>query len=40
MSPGSGVETVINVTLLMDLRVGDNKTFKNKGIPGPTGTID
>jgi gliding motility-associated protein GldM len=41
MSPGSGTEAVINVTgtLPDGSKVSDKKTFRIKGIPGPTGTI-
>ncbi len=41
MSPGAGTETVINVTgtLPDGSKVSDRKTFRIKGIPGPTGTI-
>lgn len=41
MSPGAGTETVINVTgtLPDGSKVSDKKTFRVKGIPGPTGTI-
>jgi gliding motility-associated protein GldM len=41
MNPGAGTETVINVTgILPDgSKVSDKKTFRIKGIPGPTGTI-
>jgi gliding motility-associated protein GldM len=41
MSPGSGSEVVINVTgaLPDGSKVSDKKTFRIKGIPGPTGTI-
>jgi gliding motility-associated protein GldM len=41
MSPGTGTETVINVTgtLSDGSKVSDKKTFRIKGIPGPTGTI-
>jgi gliding motility-associated protein GldM len=41
MSPGAGTETVINVTgtLPDGSKVSDKKTFRIKGIPGPTGTI-
>ncbi|SNR47686.1 gliding motility protein GldM [Flavobacterium sp. ov086] len=41
MSPGSGTETTISVTgtLPNGDKVTDNKTFRIKGIPGPTGTI-
>jgi gliding motility-associated protein GldM len=41
MNPGSGSETVINVTgtLPDGSKVSDKKTFRIKGIPGPTGTI-
>ena len=41
MSPLSGSEAVINVTgtLPDGSKVSDKKTFRIKGIPGPTGTI-
>jgi len=41
MTPGSGSETIINVTgtLPDGSKVSDRKTFRIKGIPGPTGTI-
>jgi gliding motility-associated protein GldM len=41
MSPGSGTETTISVTgtLPNGDQVTDKKTFRIKGIPGPTGTI-
>jgi gliding motility-associated protein GldM len=41
MSPGGGNEVVINVTgtLPNGDKVSDKKTFRIKGIPGPTGTI-
>lgn len=41
MSPGGGNEVVINVTgtLPNGDKVSDRKTFRIKGIPGPTGTI-
>jgi len=41
MQPGSGNEVVINVvgTLPDNSKVSDKKTFRIKGIPGPTGTI-
>ncbi len=41
MSPTSGNEVVINVTgtLPDGSKVSDKKTFRIKGIPGPTGTI-
>jgi gliding motility-associated protein GldM len=41
MSPGAGTEAVINVTgtLPDGSKVSDKKTFRIKGIPGPTGTI-
>lgn len=41
MSPGSGTETTISVTgtLPNGEKVSDKKTFRIKGIPGPTGTI-
>ncbi|WP_026730535.1 gliding motility protein GldM [Flavobacterium denitrificans] len=41
MSPGSGNETTISVTgtLPNGDKVSDKKTFRIKGIPGPTGTI-
>ncbi|SDZ95529.1 protein involved in gliding motility GldM [Flavobacterium gillisiae] len=41
MSPGGGTETIINVTgtLPNGDKVSDRKTFRIKGIPGPTGTI-
>jgi gliding motility-associated protein GldM len=41
MSPASGNEVVINVTgtLPDGSKVSDKKTFRIKGIPGPTGTI-
>ena len=41
MSPGGGNETVINVTATLPNgdKVSDKKTFRIKGIPGPTGTI-
>ncbi len=41
MSPGAGNEVVINVTgtLPNGDKVSDKKTFRIKGIPGPTGTI-
>lgn len=41
MRPGSGTETVINVTgtLPDGSKVSDRKTFRIKGIPSPTGTI-
>jgi gliding motility-associated protein GldM len=41
MSPGSGTETTISVTgtLPNGDKVTDKKTFRIKGIPGPTGTI-
>jgi gliding motility-associated protein GldM len=41
MSPGAGTEAVINVTgtLPDGSKVSDRKSFRIKGIPGPTGTI-
>ncbi|OXA96065.1 type IX secretion system motor protein PorM/GldM [Flavobacterium hercynium] len=41
MSPGQGTETTISVTgtLPNGDKVTDKKTFRIKGIPGPTGTI-
>ena len=41
MSPGSGTETTISVTgtLPNGEKVTDKKSFRIKGIPGPTGTI-
>ena len=41
MSPGAGTEAVINVTgtLPDGSKVSDKKSFRIKGIPGPTGTI-
>lgn len=41
MSPGSGNEVVINVSATLNdgSKVSDKKTFRIKGIPGPTGTI-
>ncbi|WP_426486270.1 gliding motility protein GldM [Flavobacterium sp. 2] len=41
MSPGTGTETTISVTgtLPNGDKVSDKKTFRIKGIPGPTGTI-
>ncbi|MCI9843328.1 gliding motility protein GldM [Flavobacterium pectinovorum] len=41
MSPGSGTEATISVTgtLPNGDKVSDKKTFRIKGIPGPTGTI-
>jgi gliding motility-associated protein GldM len=41
MSPGAGAETTIVVTgtLPNGDKVSDKKTFRIKGIPGPTGTI-
>jgi len=41
MRPGAGSEAVINVTgtLPDGSKVSDRKTFRIKGIPGPTGTI-
>ena len=41
MRPGAGSEVVINVvgTLPDNSKVSDKKTFRIKGIPGPTGTI-
>ncbi len=41
MRPGTGTEVVINVTgtLPDGSKVSDKKTFRIKGIPGPTGTI-
>ncbi|MBC7847190.1 MAG: gliding motility protein GldM [Flavobacterium sp.] len=41
MSPGAGSEAVINVTgtLPDGSKVSDRKSFRIKGIPGPTGTI-
>nr|WP_315165714.1 gliding motility protein GldM [uncultured Flavobacterium sp.] len=41
MRPGAGTEAVINVTgtLSDGSKVSDKKTFRIKGIPGPTGTI-
>ncbi|KIA87477.1 gliding motility protein GldM [Flavobacterium sp. AED] len=41
MSPGAGSETVINVTATLPdgSKVSDKKSFRIKGIPGPTGTI-
>jgi len=41
MRPGTGTEVVINVTgtLPDNSKVVDKKTFRIKGIPGPTGTI-
>jgi gliding motility-associated protein GldM len=41
MSPGSGTETTISVTgtLPNGDKVTDKKSFRIKGIPGPTGTI-
>ncbi|MCV9926651.1 gliding motility protein GldM [Flavobacterium sp. LS1R49] len=41
MSPGTGTETTISVTgtLPNGSTVSDKKTFRIKGIPGPTGTI-
>lgn len=41
MSPGAGSEVIINVTgtLPDGSKVSDKKTFRIKGIPGPTGTI-
>ena len=41
MRPGSGTEVVINVvgTLPDGSKVADRKTYRIKGIPGPTGTI-
>lgn len=41
MSPSSGSEVVINVTgtLPDGSKVSDKKSFRIKGIPGPTGTI-
>ena len=41
MRPGTGTEAVINVTgtLPDGSKVSDRKTFRIKGIPGPTGTI-
>ncbi|MDQ6472512.1 gliding motility protein GldM [Flavobacterium sp. LHD-80] len=41
MSPGAGTETTISVTgtLPNGDKVSDKKTFRIKGIPGPTGTI-
>jgi gliding motility-associated protein GldM len=41
MSPGSGNEVVINVTATLPdgSKVSDKKTYRIKGIPGPTGTI-
>ena len=41
MRPGSGTEVVINVTgtLPDNSKVSDRKTFRIKGIPGPSGTI-
>lgn len=41
MRPGAGTEAVINVTgtLPDGSKVSDRKTFRIKGIPGPTGTI-
>jgi gliding motility-associated protein GldM len=41
MSPGSGNEVVINVSATLNdgSKVSDRKSFRIKGIPGPTGTI-
>jgi gliding motility-associated protein GldM len=41
MNPGSGTETTIVVTgtLPNGAKVSDKRTFRIKGIPGPTGTI-
>ncbi|HQE33962.1 MAG TPA: gliding motility protein GldM [Flavobacterium alvei] len=41
MRPGAGTEVVINVTgtLPDGSKVSDKKSFRIKGIPGPTGTI-
>lgn len=41
ISPGSGSEVVINVTgtLPDGSKVSDKKSFRIKGIPGPTGTV-
>ncbi len=41
MSPGSGTETTISVTGKLEngSTVSDKKTFRIKGIPGPSGTI-
>ncbi|MBP6759095.1 MAG: gliding motility protein GldM [Flavobacterium sp.] len=41
MRPGAGTEVVINVTgtLPDNSKVSDKRTFRIKGIPGPTGTI-
>jgi gliding motility-associated protein GldM len=41
MNPGQGTEVVINVsgTLPDGSKVSDKKSFRIKGIPGPTGTI-
>jgi gliding motility-associated protein GldM len=41
MRPGAGTEVVINVTgtLPDGSKVSDRKTFRIKGIPGPSGTI-
>lgn len=41
MSPGTGTETTISVTgtLPNGTTVSDKKTFRIKGIPGPSGTI-
>lgn len=41
MRPGTGTEVVINVTGMLpdNSKVVDKKTFRIKGIPGPTGTI-
>lgn len=41
MRPGAGTEVVINVTgtLPDNSKVSDRKTFRIKGIPGPSGTI-
>ncbi len=41
MNPGQGTETTISVTgtLPNGDKVSDKKTFRIKGIPGPTGTI-
>jgi hypothetical protein len=38
---GGGTETIINVTgtLQMVIKFRTEKTFRIKGIPGPTGTI-
>ncbi|MDN3674616.1 gliding motility protein GldM [Flavobacterium branchiarum] len=41
MSPGTGTETTISVTGKLEngTTVSDKKTFRIKGIPGPSGTI-